>query len=51
MNLEVTWAWGFWTIFSGLVMGFVREKSGSVFAPALLHGIPQAIATVAMLFL
>jgi uncharacterized protein len=43
---EMTWAWGFWTFFSGLVFGFVREKSGSILAPALLHGLPQAIATV-----
>ncbi len=48
---EVTWAWGFWTIFSGLVFGLVREKSGGILAPALLHGLPQAIATVAMLFM
>ena len=51
LNTSVTLAWGFWTIFSGLVFGFVREKSGSIVAPALLHGLPQAIATVAMLFL
>lgn len=42
----LTWAWGFWTVFSGLVLGFVREKSGSILAPALLHGLPQAIAAV-----
>lgn len=51
LSTEVTWAWGFWTIFGGLVFGFVREKSGGILAPALLHGLPQAIATVAMLFL
>lgn len=38
------WWWGFWTFFSGLVFGFVREKTGSVVAPTLLHGLPQAIA-------
>jgi membrane protease YdiL (CAAX protease family) len=51
LSTEVTLAWGFWTIFSGLVFGLVREKTGSILAPALLHGLPQAIATVAMLFL
>jgi membrane protease YdiL (CAAX protease family) len=51
LSAEVTLAWGFWTIFSGLVFSFVREKSGSILAPALLHGLPQAIASVAMLFL
>jgi membrane protease YdiL (CAAX protease family) len=51
LSSEVTWAWGLWTIFSGLVFGYVREKSGSILAPALLHGLPQAIASAAMLFL
>ncbi len=47
----VTWAWGFWTFFSGLVFSLVREKSGSILAPALLHGIPQAVAMAVMVFL
>lgn len=36
-----------WTFFAGLIFGAVREKSGSVAAPALLHGVlnygPQAL--------
>ena len=36
--------WCFWTFFSGLVFAFVREKTGSIAAPALLHGLPQGIA-------
>jgi membrane protease YdiL (CAAX protease family) len=51
MSTAVTWAWGFWTFFSGLVFGFVREKSGGILAPALLHGLPQAVAMVFMVFL
>lgn len=51
MSNEATLAWGFWTVFGGLVFGFVREKSGSILAPALLHGLPQAIASAVMLFL
>ena len=39
------WAWGFWTFFGGLVFGLVREKSESILAPSLLHGLPQAIAS------
>lgn len=50
-STEVALAWGFWTIFAGLVLGFVREKSGGILAPALLHGLPQALASVAMLFI
>jgi uncharacterized protein len=48
LSNQVTLAWGFWTFFGGLVFGFVREKSGSILAPALLHGLPQAVATVVM---
>jgi membrane protease YdiL (CAAX protease family) len=36
-----------WTVFAGLIFGIVREKSGSIAAPALLHGVlnygPQAL--------
>jgi membrane protease YdiL (CAAX protease family) len=49
VNAEVTLAWGFWTAFSGLAFAFVREKSGSIVAPALLHGLPQALSSAAML--
>lgn len=41
---NLAWGWGFWTFFSGLIFGFVREKTGSLVAPTLLHGLPQAIA-------
>lgn len=50
-STHVTWAWGVWTFFGGLVFAYVREKSGGILAPALLHGLPQAIAVVVMLFL
>jgi len=50
-STDVTWAWGLWTFFGGLVFAYVREKSGGILAPALLHGLPQAIAVVVMLFL
>lgn len=45
---ELAWWWGFWTFFGGLVLGFVREKTGSIIAPALLHGLPQALAYAVM---
>jgi uncharacterized protein len=47
-NWQPSWPWGCWTFFSGLVFGFLREKTGSIFAPALLHGLPQAIAHAAL---
>lgn len=34
----------------GLVLDYVREKSGGILAPALLHGLPQAIAYAVMVF-
>ncbi len=37
--------WAFWTFFAGLVSAFVREKTGSIAAPTILHGLPQAIAS------
>ncbi len=49
VNTLVTVAWGFWTIFGGLVSSYVREKSGGILAPALLHGLPQAIAFTGMI--
>lgn len=50
VSTRVTLAWGLWTFFGGLVFGLVREKTGSILAPALLHGLPQAIASAALLF-
>jgi CAAX protease family protein len=38
--------WGVWTVFGGLTLGYVREKAESVLPPALLHGVPQAIASL-----
>lgn len=41
------WPHVLWTVFAGLLLGAVREKSGSVVASAVLHGIlnygPQAV--------
>lgn len=44
-NWQLAPWWGLWTFFGGLVLGFVREKSGSIVAPSILHGLPQAIST------
>ena len=37
------WGWAAWTFFSGLVFGYIREKTGSIVAPAIVHGLPQAL--------
>jgi membrane protease YdiL (CAAX protease family) len=42
-NWQMEWWWGLWTFFGGLAAGFVREKTGSIVAPVVLHGLPQAI--------
>lgn len=34
----VPWAWAIWTAIGGLIFGFLREKSGAIVAPALVHG-------------
>ena len=33
------WAWALWTATFGLILGFLREKSGAIVAPTLLHGV------------
>lgn len=43
-NWQLTPWWGVWTFFAGLVLGFMREKTGSIAASTLLHGLPQGIA-------
>lgn len=43
-NWQLTPWWGFWTFFAGLTNGFVREKTGAIVAPTILHGLPQGIA-------
>jgi membrane protease YdiL (CAAX protease family) len=50
-SAQMTLPWAFWTTFGGLVFSLVREKSGGILAPALLHGLPQAVAVVILLFL
>lgn len=39
----LSWGWGLWTFFAGLVFGFLREKTGGVVAPAIAHGVPESI--------
>lgn len=35
---ETPWAWALWTAAGGVIFGFLREKTGAVIAPAILHG-------------
>ncbi len=43
-TVDLRWWRGLDTFCWGLVLGFVRERTGTVVAPALLHGLPQGIA-------
>jgi CAAX protease family protein len=36
---DPSWPWGLWTGMFGLVLGFVREKTGGFLAPAVIHSV------------
>ncbi|MDP2873055.1 MAG: CPBP family intramembrane metalloprotease [Bacillota bacterium] len=40
---SLSWYWGLWTFFAGLFFGFIREKTGSLLAAGLAHGLPDAV--------
>lgn len=33
------------------MFGFLREKTGSILAPAILHGLPEALAGIGRAFM
>ena len=39
----LSWGWALFTFFGGLFLGLVREKTGSVVAPGIAHGLPDAV--------
>lgn len=40
---ELAWGWALFTFFGGLFFGLIREKTGSVIAPGIAHGLPDAV--------
>jgi membrane protease YdiL (CAAX protease family) len=40
---SLSWGWALFTTFSGLLFGILREKTGSLFAPGIAHGLPDAV--------
>jgi len=40
---SLSWGWAFFTTFSGLLFGILREKTGSLLAPGIAHGLPDAV--------
>jgi uncharacterized protein len=49
-SIHFSWWWGVWTAVGALPFAYLREKTGSVAAPAILHGLPQGIAALFGLF-
>jgi membrane protease YdiL (CAAX protease family) len=37
------WGWALWTFFGGLFSGILREKTGTLLAPGIAHGLPDAL--------
>ncbi|KAA0271971.1 MAG: CPBP family intramembrane metalloprotease [Chloroflexi bacterium] len=40
---SLSWGWGLFTTFGGLLFGLIREKTGTLLAPGIAHGLPDAV--------
>lgn len=40
---SLSWGWALFTVFSGLLFGILRERTHSLLAPGLAHGLPDAV--------
>lgn len=40
---SLSWGWALWTTFGGLFFGILREKTGTLLAPGIAHGLPDAV--------
>ena len=49
-NFNLAWWWGTFTFVGGLLFGLLREKTGSVVAPGLLHGLEAVGEGLGLLF-
>ncbi len=45
---SLAWGWALWTTVGGLFFGVSREKTGSLLAPGLAHGLPDAVGEALM---
>lgn len=43
-DYRLWWGWGLWTFAGGIFFGLIREKSGSLVAPGIAHGLLDAVA-------
>jgi len=42
------WGWALWTFVAGLFFGVIREKTGTLVAPGVAHGLPDAVGEALM---
>lgn len=40
---SLSWGWALFTAFGGLFFGILREKTGTLVAPGIAHGLPDAV--------
>jgi membrane protease YdiL (CAAX protease family) len=45
---SLSWGWALWTSVAGLFFGVLREKTGSLVAPGIAHGLPDAVGEALM---
>jgi membrane protease YdiL (CAAX protease family) len=40
---SLAWGWALWAFIGGLFFGVIREKTGTLVAPGIAHGLPDAV--------
>jgi len=45
---SLSWGWALWTFTGGLFFGAIREKTGTLVAPGIAHGLPDAAGEALM---
>jgi hypothetical protein len=40
---SLAWGWGLWTFVAGVFFGVIREKTGTLLASGIAHGLPDAV--------
>jgi hypothetical protein len=48
---SLSWGWALSATFSGLLFGMLREKTGTLVAPGVAHGLPDAVGEALAKFL
>jgi membrane protease YdiL (CAAX protease family) len=45
---SLSWGWALSTFVGGLFFGVIREKTGTLVAPGIAHGLPDAVGEALM---